>query len=137
LSIRFNSTESRFKPKFLRKRRAWILSCAKSENFTIQSIQFIFCSDKYLLEINRNFLKHNFYTDVITFSESSDSVLIGEIYISVERVRENSKIFNVEYNHELNRVLVHGVLHLMNYMDSTKKEKALMTRKENLFLEKF
>jgi len=89
------------------------------------------------LEINRNFLKHNFYTDVITFSESSDSVLIGEIYISVERVRENSKIFNVEYNHELNRVLVHGVLHLMNYMDSTKKEKALMTRKENLFLEKF
>jgi len=107
------------------------------ENFSVESIQFIFCSDEYLLEINKYFLKHNYYTDVITFSESFGSVLNGEIYISVERVKENSKNFRVEYDQELNRVLIHGVLHLMNYLDSTKKEKALMTSKENLFLAKF
>jgi probable rRNA maturation factor len=137
LKIIFSSTEKRFSQKFIRKRKEWLLRCVKEEGYSIDSIHFIFCSDKYLLKINQSFLKHDFYTDIITFSDSSDSVLNGEIYISVERVRENAKIFKVDFENELNRVLIHGVLHLMKYNDSSKVEKSIMTSKEDLLLAKF
>ena len=135
--VLFHSTEKRFSPGNLRKRRKWILDCIRKENFSVNTIQFIFCSDNFLLEINQNFLKHDFFTDVITFPESSDSTIGGEIYISIERVKENAKLFKVDFNTELNRILIHGVLHLMQYTDTTSADKAVMTAKENLLLSLF
>lgn len=103
----------------------------------MKSIDFIFCTDEFLININREFLKHDYYTDVIAFSNSNGLYLNGEIYISIERVKENHKIFKVKLEDELNRVLIHGVMHLMNYDDSSENLKVLMTKKEDYFLSKF
>ncbi len=137
MSIFFHATEKRFSPGKLRKRREWILNCIRLEKFSVTAIHFIFCSDNFLLEINRNFLKHDFFTDVITFPDCHGSTIGGEIYISVERVKENSSLLKTGFETELNRILIHGVLHLMNFNDSTKDEKSRMTAKENLLLEMF
>jgi probable rRNA maturation factor len=137
LSILFNSTEPKFSPKNIRKRKDWINKCISEEGFSVDSISFIFCSDNYLLEINQAFLKHDYFTDVITFSETVNKTLKGEIYISIDRVKDNASSFNVQFDDELNRVLIHGVLHLMNFQDSTKRQKSIMTAKENSLLAKF
>lgn len=112
-------------------------SCAKEEGFIIDRIKIIFCSDDFLIRINREFLNHNYFTDIITFPESKGKYVKGEIYISVERVRENSQIYKTDFDEELNRVLIHGILHLVNYSDITKSEKFKMTSKENYYLKKY
>jgi len=137
LSIFFHATEKRLSQRYLRKRREWILNCIRSENFTVSTIHFIFCSDSYLLEINQNFLKHDFFTDVITFPECHGSIIGGEIYISIDRLKENAKLLKIGFETELNRIMIHGTLHLMNYDDSNMVGKSLMTDKENLMLEMF
>jgi probable rRNA maturation factor len=137
LKISFSTTENRFSQKNLRKRKEWLLRCIQEEGFSISFIQFIFCSDEYLLNINQVFLKHDYYTDIITFSEAASGFLNGEIYISIERVQDNAIKFQVPFDVELNRVLIHGVLHLMNYQDLTRREKSVMTAKENYYLAKF
>ena len=118
------------------KLKAFICSIFKSEKKISSNLSFVFCSDNYLLDINRTFLKHNYYTDIITFNLSlkHDKEIQGEVYISVDRVRENAKIFNNTINQELHRVIFHGILHLCGYGDKTKRQKLKMTQKENFYL---
>tara|TARA_S200000501_G_scaffold374711_1_gene424895 strand:+ start:1280 stop:1696 length:417 start_codon:yes stop_codon:yes gene_type:complete len=107
---------------------------AKQKNKQIKSISFIFCSDKYLQKINYKYLKHGDLTDVITFEYNEANDLEGDVFISIERVEENSKTYNVKFKEELARVMIHGVLHLMGYNDKKENEKKLMRRLENEFL---
>lgn len=125
----------RFKLKNPRKITSWIKTVVKQEEASIKEINYIFCNDSYLLTLNQDFLKHNTLTDIITFDNSeSESELEGEIYISIDRVKENAKTFNVSFEDELNRVMIHGVLHLLGYKDKKPSEKALMRKKEEACL---
>ena len=100
-------------------------------------MSFVFCSDEYLLEINKQYLNHDTYTDIVTFDSSEDEdVIAGDIFISVDRIRENASKFGVSERDEMHRVIIHGVLHLCGFMDKEKEEKDLMTAKENEYLAK-
>lgn len=123
-----------FKVPKPRKTSAWLELAAKREKAHIRSLTYIFCSDSYLLKINQDYLKHDTYTDIITFDYSDGPALEGEIYISVERVKENAAKFKVEFENELARVMVHGLLHLAGYKDKGKAQKALMRKKEEAYL---
>ena len=112
------------------KYASWIENVITSEGKTLEEISYIFCDDEYLLKINMDYLDHDTYTDIITFDYSVGKILHGEIYISTERVRENSETFNVKFEDELRRVLSHGILHLSGYKDKTEEEATLMRSKE-------
>jgi rRNA maturation RNase YbeY len=107
----------------------------KKEKTKLEQLQYIFCSDDYLLEINKQHLKHNYYTDIITFdlSEKPNSV-IGEIYISVDRVRDNAQNYEVSFKQELLRVIFHGALHLCGLKDKSEKDQFLMRKAEDKYL---
>lgn len=110
----------------------------KKEGKELESINFIFCTDKALLEINRQFLAHDFYTDIITFGLSAKATPIqAEIYISVDRVKENALHLGTSFKSELHRVIFHGVLHLCGYKDKSKKETGEMRGKEEYYLKKY
>ena len=112
--------------------KAFLLTVFKLEGKSIKSLVYVFCSDNYLLTINQSFLKHDYYTDILTFDLSQTSKIIeGEIYISVDRVKENSKGLKVNANLEFLRVIFHGALHLCGYNDKTKLQKKEMWKKEN------
>jgi probable rRNA maturation factor len=115
---------------------AWITGVVAAEKREISEITFIFCSDAYLLDINKEFLAHDYYTDVITFPyhETDEEPLEGDIYISIERTAENAATAKVTPLHELARVMVHGVLHLCGYDDATDELRAAMHDKENFYL---
>jgi probable rRNA maturation factor len=112
--------------------KGFIPQLFKKEGKLFESINYIFCSDEYLLKVNNNFLQHDFYTDIITFdlSLSKTSPTIGEIYISVDRVKENAITHQTTFELELHRVIFHGALHLCGYKDKTKKDALLMRDKE-------
>ena len=112
----------------------WIKETIRLEEKNIGDISFIFCSDDYLLEVNKKYLTHDYYTDIITFDYVEDGIINGDIFISIDRVKENAKLFSTSLENELNRVLIHGVLHLLGYKDKIKKDKTLMTFKENYYL---
>lgn len=118
--------------------RSWLLKCAKSEKQTISELNYIFCSDNYLKKINKQFLNHNYFTDVITFPTSAPNAktISGDIFISIDRVRDNSKTYGVRVNDELHRVMVHGLLHLCGYGDKTAAEEKVMREKEGFYLER-
>ena len=118
--------------------KLFIESIFKGERRGLNSINYIFCSDKTLLEINKKYLNHDFYTDVITFNLSSNNKPINaEVYISVDRVRDNAKKLGVSINSELHRVLFHAALHLCGYNDKKKKEIEIMRTKEDVLLTKY
>lgn len=108
----------------------WINRIIRSENFHPGKLVFIFCDDDYLLKINQKFLSHNSYTDIITFDYSEGSEISGDIFISVERVRDNAVMYKVGEEEELKRVMAHGVLHLLGYSDKEPDEIAKMRSKE-------
>lgn len=112
----------------------WISSCILNEEFKIGELNYIFCDDQYLSELNIKYLKHNTLTDIISFNDSLGRLISGDIFISVERVKENAKEFKVSFEDELHRVMVHGVLHFCKYDDKTKEEKKLMREKEDYYL---
>jgi len=116
--------------------KKWIESSIADQEKTIEFIQYIFCSDEALLEINRDHLNHDYYTDIITFPYNSNPIE-GEIYISIDRVRDNARSLELSFRHELFRVLIHGALHLCGYTDETPEEKDHMTDLENHYLELF
>lgn len=116
--------------------KSWIKQAISNEDKTCDSINFIFTSDKFLLEINKKFLSHNYFTDIVTFNYCTDNLISGDIYISLETVKNNSIRFNVSMIEELYRVMVHGVLHLIGYNDSNELEKSRMREKEDFYLDR-
>ena len=112
----------------------WLENIIYSEKKIPGEIVFVFCDDQYLLKKNIEFLKHNSLTDVITFDYSQKNKISGDILISIDRVKENAKIYNTTFLNELNRVMAHGLLHLLGYKDKTKKDIKLMRKKEDLYL---
>jgi rRNA maturation RNase YbeY len=119
---------------FLRSRqeiKKWIFLCIKKENKTPGEISFNFCSDRHLLKMNKKYLMHNFYTDIITFDFSENNLISGDIYISKDRVKENAAELNHTFHVELRRVIIHGVLHLCGHKDKSKADKEKMRKKED------
>lgn len=108
-----------------------------NENRTLGEVNYIFCSDEYLLNINKQYLNHDYYTDVISFDYSEDGIISGDIFISVDTVKDNAKEYEVEFEKELARVMVHGVLHFIGYKDKTDEDAKLMRQKENQYLPLF
>lgn len=130
--INFFSEKTRFKLTNPKKTIFWIKSVVKKEGAFLNSLNYIFCSDEYLREINIQHLNHKTYTDIITFNYSpSKKELEGEVYISIDRVRENTEIFKTDFKTELHRVIIHGVLHMIGFNDKTKTEKSKMREKED------
>jgi rRNA maturation RNase YbeY len=112
-----------------------IKSLIEKENRKVGNLCFIFCTDDFLLDINIKHLNHNYYTDVITFDYTVENTVSGDIFISLERVSENAREFGVSFNHELSRVIYHGILHLCGYNDKSEDDKQLMKEKEDFYLE--
>lgn len=127
-----------YKVKSKQKLREWIAATIKAEGFKrIGELNFVLCSDAYLLEINKEYLNHDTYTDIVTFDSSEEEdTIAGDIFISVERTAENAVKFGESEADELHRVIIHGVLHLCGYLDKKKEAKELMTAKENEYLGK-
>lgn len=116
------------------KLKKWIKEVVGKEGSTIAELNFIFCDDDYLLEKNKTFLKHDTLTDIITFDYSEKNTVTGDVYISIERVKENSQNYGVSYENELHRVIIHGVLHLLGYNDKNEKQQKEMREKEDFYL---
>lgn len=133
-SVRFFTEDISFKLEKPRNRTAWIKRVVERERSILGEINYIFCSDKYLLRLNQQYLNHNTYTDIITFDLSPDKTLTGDIYISIDRVYENATLLNIPEQDELDRVMIHGVLHLIGYSDKNLAEKAKMRKKEEACL---
>ena len=119
------------------KIRIWIEDVIKKEKKIVGDITYIFCDDDYLLERNKEFLNHNTLTDIITFNYCIDNNISSDIMISIDRVKENSTIFENSFNEELKRVMIHGILHLIGYNDKSEEEEKLMRKKENFYLNMF
>lgn len=131
--IRFHFTNS-FTLKNKRKIKNWLKDTIVNEKKKVGDINYIFCSKQYLKKMNNDYLTKNYETDVISFDFSNDNKISGDIYISSETVKKNSIIFNVCFNNELKRVMVHGLLHLLNYNDKSKQELKIMREKENFYI---
>ncbi len=114
--------------------RKWINDSFDAENKIPGNINVIFCNDDYLQKMNFQYLKHETLTDIITFDYSDLVSISGDLFISIDRVKDNAKLFNKTLTEELHRVIIHGILHLCGYNDKTKKEKIVMTEKENFYL---
>lgn len=134
MSIQYFNEDVPF-PKLLRRKTTnWIKQVIVLEGKAIGDISFIFCSDDYLLDLNKKYLDHDYFTDIITFDYVEALTINGDLFISLDRVIENAKLFNVSDAEELNRIIVHGVLHLIGYKDKMPNDKDLMTEKENFYL---
>jgi probable rRNA maturation factor len=134
-SIAFFYEDTDFRLTTSPRTRAWIRKVIKAENQRLGQVNYIFCSDEFLLGINRQYLRHNTLTDIVTFDNSEQTGLIeGDIFISVDRVTENAVKFKVTFQEELHRVIVHGVLHLMGYQDKSPSKKTEMRKKEDSYL---
>ena len=105
-----------------------------NEIYKLGEVSIIFCSDNFLLDINKEYLNHNYFTDIITFNYVEDTTISGDLFISVDRVRENAREYKTSFEKELFRVIFHGVLHLIGYNDKTKEEQKVMREKENFYL---
>lgn len=135
--IHFFTEDIQYTLKQKTKIRFWIASTIKEEGYTLEELNFILCSDDYLLRINQDYLQHDDYTDVITFDNTEElKTIVGDIFISVDRIKENAKQFKSNTETELCRVMIHGTLHLLGYKDKTKASKIEMTAKENFYLAK-
>ena len=129
-------------PCYLKERKKlkdFILSLFRKEGRRLTELSFVFCDDPYLLILNREFLNHDYYTDILSFPSSSpgNKYVSGEIYISVQRVRANAKDLGVSFQQEIHRVIFHGSLHFCQYKDKSKKEQAIMREKEDKYLDKY
>ncbi len=126
------------KPKLkVKPIKEWIKSVISSNSFSCGNINIIFCSDNYLLEINKTYLDHDYFTDIITFNYNSEKFIAGDIFISLDTVRKNSIDFSTTFNDELYRVIIHGILHLLGYDDKTEDQEKLIHIREDELLEFF
>lgn len=134
MPIRFFSEEVDYKIKYPRKTVAWLNASSRREKKFISDLNIVFCNDLFLLKMNQEYLHHNTLTDIITFDYSKGKSISGEIFVSIERVAENSRTFGVEFQYELLRVIIHGVLHLSGYKDKKPIEINTMRKKEEAYL---
>jgi rRNA maturation RNase YbeY len=116
------------------KRKKWLKNTVENEKTQLGEINYIFCSDEQLLEINREYLQHDFYTDIITFDYRENNIISGDIFISTDRIKENAEINQENFEDELNRVMVHGILHIIGYKDKTESDSMLMRKKEDQYI---
>jgi rRNA maturation RNase YbeY len=115
--------------------KTWITSILTQEKVSFKSISYIFCNDEFLLKLNQQYLNHDTLTDILTFTLSNSKMpLVSEIYISIERVKENAGNLDIPFLNELHRVMIHGVLHLCGYADHSDVEKLMMRQKEDFYL---
>ena len=134
-SIHFFTEDITYQLRQRTEIRSWLKSIAKKEKYSILELNYIFCSDEYLLQINKDFLDHDYYTDIITFDNSEVKGKIeGDIFVSIDRVRDNAHQQQTSLKDELHRVLAHGLLHLTGYKDKTSEENKIMRKKEDTAL---
>jgi len=134
-AISFFEEDISYKLKNKSQVRRWITETIEAEGFRLKELNYIFCSDDYLLQINRQYLNHDTYTDIITFDNSEkEGSIVGDIFISIDRIRENAAKFKVTDADELHRVIIHGALHLLGYGDKNPADKKKMTEKEDFYL---
>jgi probable rRNA maturation factor len=135
IPIHFFSEDTAYKLKEKILIRNWVRNTIIAEGYNLGELNFIFSSDNYLLDINKQYLNHDTYTDIITFDNSeTEKLIIGDIFISIDRIKENSLEFQVSERDELHRVMIHGTLHLLGYPDKGAKAKKIMTSKEDHYL---
>jgi probable rRNA maturation factor len=135
--IYYNNIDDKYIIKEKRKINNWIKLCIDEEGKEINTISFNLCSDEYILQLNNEVLQHDYYTDIITFElNEKNEPIEGDIYISIDRVKDNAKILNIPFITELQRVIIHGVLHLCGYKDKNTEEEKQMREKENYYLNK-
>lgn len=134
--IRYFREDTSFDFKNRRLNNSWLKEVIISEEKVPGNINYIFCSDEYLLDINKKFLSHDYYTDVITFDYCEDDLVSGDVFISVDSVRDNAAHYGVTFERELDRVMVHGVLHLIGYDDHCDQDIAEMRAKEDHYIER-
>jgi rRNA maturation RNase YbeY len=136
-AIQFFEEDITYKLKNKTAVRKWITETVINEGFKLAELTYVFCSDEYLLQINQQYLNHDTYTDIITFDNSEEhNTIAGDIFISIERIKENAAKFAVTETQELHRVIIHGALHLLGYKDKTVADKKKMTLKEDYYLNK-
>lgn len=135
-AINFFQEEVSFSPKHKTILRNWVQQIISNAGQEIDSINFIYCSDNYLLQVNRDYLEHDYYTDIITFDnrDFDDHPLDSDIFISIDRVKDNAAAQEVSFEHELHRVMIHGVLHLLGKQDKTDEQKQDMRKSEEASL---
>ena len=131
MAITFTSENVKLTLRQKTRLKNWVESVVKKEKKTAGDINYVFSNDDFLLKLNKQFLKHNTYTDIITFDYTEGKKISGDVFISVDRVKDNAKKFKVKPQEELLRVMIHGVLHLCGYKDKSKTDKATMRKKEN------
>lgn len=131
MAVRFHSLQIKFNLKSKNLHKSWIKSCIEAQGRRRGDINFIFTSNLSLREMNREYLNHDYFTDVITFDYSEGDLISGDVFISIDQVRINAGIYEAEIDEELRRVMIHGVLHLLGFEDSTEGEKAQMRKMEN------
>lgn len=112
----------------------WLSNVCSNELKELEEVSIIFCSDEYLLEMNKQYLEHDYYTDIITFDYCVENQILGDLFVSIDRVADNASLNNVTFDNELLRVMVHGVLHLIGYKDKSPDEELLMRSKEDHYL---
>ena len=134
MSINFFKEDISVKIIEQKKIKSWIKFAIENEGFFCGDLSFIFCSDDYLLKMNKEYLDHDYFTDIITFNYVEDKNVYGDIFISVDRVKENANEYSVSFEEELKRVIIHGVLHLIGFDDKDKSLKLQMTQKEDEYL---
>lgn len=134
MPIHFFSEGTRFKLPHPRKTARWIEKSGHAEKLNVGTLNYIFCSDSYLQKINQQYLNHDTLTDIITFPHDDSEGVSADIFVSIPRVRENARQFKVSFDHELHRVIIHGLLHLAGLKDKTQREKARMREKEEAYL---
>ena len=117
--------------------KKWIEDCIAKENKVCKCLNYTFCSNNYILGINKKYLNHDFYTDIVTLDYSKDSFIFGDCFVSVDQVKENAILFKDSFSNELKRVIIHGALHLMGYKDKSKKDKNIMSKKEDYYIEEY
>lgn len=117
--------------------KKWIIGVIESYGFEVGDISYIFCDDEYLLQINQQYLNHDELTDIISFDYSEEKLISGDIFISIERVKENASLFKVDFQQELLRVMSHGILHFMGFKDKNEKDQLEMRKNEDICIEKY
>lgn len=135
MGINFYSENIDFEPENKHLIQKWIISVIEETKSSLGSINYIFCSDEYLLKINQQYLDHDTYTDIITFDYSSGKLLSGDIFISIDRIKENAIKFRKTFENELHRVMIHGILHLSGLKDKSDEESKIMRSQEDYYLE--